>query len=64
VSDIFQVSGSISAGDFKQSDLRKARELLPMQNLFYIRTLFDKVEAATGDALGLPDKTSSAGGAR
>ncbi len=64
VSDIFQVSGSISAGDFKQSDLRKARELLPMQNLFYIRTLFDKVEAATGDALGLPDKTSSSGGAR
>lgn len=56
--DMFQVSGAIAAGDFKQSDLHTARQLLPIQNLFYARTLFDKVEAATGDALGLPDTTN------
>jgi len=55
VSDIFQVSGSIFAGDTTKSDLRKARQLLPYQNLFYIRSLLNKVEEATGDTLGLPD---------
>jgi hypothetical protein len=55
VSDIFQVSGSIFAGDTTKSDLRKARQLLPMQNLFYVRGLLNQVEEATGDALGLPD---------
>jgi len=55
VSDIFQVSGSIFAGDTTKSDMRKARQLIPGQNLFYIRSLFDKVEEATGDTLGLPD---------
>lgn len=57
VSDIFQVSGSIFAGDTTQSDLHRAGKLIPARNLFYVRWLFDKVEAAAGDALGLPDTT-------
>lgn len=57
VADIFQVSGSIFAGDTTKSDLRKARQLVPMQNLFYIRRLLNQVEEATGDALGLPDRS-------
>lgn len=56
VADIFQVSGSIFAGDTTKSDLRKARQLLPLQNLYYIRSLLDQVEAATGDAMGLESK--------
>jgi hypothetical protein len=55
VADIFQVSGSIFAGDTSKSDLRRARQLLPTQNLFYIRSLLDQVEEATGEGLGLPD---------
>lgn len=55
VADIFQVSGSIFAGDTTKSDLRRARQLIPAQNLFYVRSLFDKVEEATGNALNLPD---------
>lgn len=54
-SDLFQISGAISAGDFKRSDLHTARKLLPIRNLFYIRALLDRVGAAAGDALGLPD---------
>lgn len=57
VSDIFQVSGSIFAGDTTKADLHKARQLLPAQNLFYIRSLLNSVEEATGDTLGLPDKS-------
>lgn len=55
VSDIFQVSGSIFAGDTTQADLHKVRQLLPMQNLFYIRGILNQVEQATGEAIGLPD---------
>ncbi|MER8397464.1 hypothetical protein [Mesorhizobium sp. M1348] len=58
-SDLFQISGAISAGDFKQSDLHTVRKLLPIQNLFFVRTLFDRIEAATGDALGLPDAAAA-----
>lgn len=55
LADIFQVSGSVFAGDTTQADLRKVRQLLPFQNLFYIRQLFNQVEGATGEALGLPE---------
>ena len=56
VSDIFQVSGSIFAGDTSKADLHKVRGLMPFQNLFYIRGLLNQVEDATGDAIGLPDR--------
>jgi len=55
VSDIFQISGSVFAGDTTQSDLHKLRQLLPLQNLFYIRGLLNQVERSTGQALGLPE---------
>ncbi|KFB11026.1 hypothetical protein [Nitratireductor basaltis] len=55
VADIFQVSGSIFAGDTTKSDLRKARQLLPAQNLFYIREMLNAVEEGAGEALNLPD---------
>lgn len=56
IADIFQVSGSIFAGDTTKGDLRKARQLIPAQNLFYIRQLLNQVEEATGDTLALPEK--------
>lgn len=55
VADIFQVSGSVFARDMTQSDLRKARQLVPFQNLFFLRGLFNQVEQATGAALDLPE---------
>jgi len=55
IADIFQVSGSIFAGDTTKSDLRKARQLLPMQNIFYVRSLLNQVEEATGEAIGPSD---------
>ncbi len=55
VADIFQVTGSMFAGDTTKSDLHKMRQLLPFQNLFYVRGLINKVEDATGDAMNLPE---------
>lgn len=46
--DVFQVSGSIFAGDTSKADLHKARMLIPYQNLFFLRRLFDRVEEAVG----------------
>lgn len=55
VQDIFQVSGSVFAGDMTKADLRRLRQLVPLSNLFYVRTLFNQVEEAAGDALGLEE---------
>jgi hypothetical protein len=55
IADIFQISGSIFAGDTSKADIRRMRQLVPAQNLFYVRWLFNQVEEATGTALDLPD---------
>ena len=39
-----------------RADLHALRQVLPYQNLFYFRGLFDKAEEAIGDRLGLPAK--------
>ena len=46
VQDILDVTGSTVSGDFQKSDARKLRQLIPGQNLFYLRDLFNQVEAA------------------
>lgn len=50
--DIFR--GAYLAGnpsEIKESDLRAIRRLVPYQNLFYVRPVFDKVMDETADAL-------------
>jgi hypothetical protein len=37
--------------------LRAARNLIPMQNTFYAKWLFDEAERATAQALDLPEGT-------
>lgn len=54
VQDILDVTGSAVSGDFQKSDVRKLRQLIPAQNLFYLRDLFNTVEAAASE--GLPGK--------
>ncbi|WP_271896332.1 hypothetical protein [Candidatus Phyllobacterium onerii] len=55
LADIFQVSGSVFAGDTSKSDLHKVRQLIPLQNLFYLRSILNQVEESAGNSLGLPD---------
>lgn len=47
------------ADDPTVSTLHTARTLLPFQNVFYARQLFDAVEAANADFLGLPERRQS-----
>ena len=51
VQDILDVTGSAVSGDFQKADARKLRQLIPAQNLFYLRGLFNTVEAAATEDL-------------
>ena len=51
VQDILDVTGSTVSGDFQKSDARKLRQLIPGQNLFYLRGLFNTVESAATEDL-------------
>lgn len=44
IDDIARVIGSAAKGEFSESDTRALRRLIPYQNVFYIRSLFDKME--------------------
>lgn len=44
----------VGAGDFNQKDLHNARQLVPLQNTFYLAWLFDQLEESTAEELGLP----------
>lgn len=54
--DIFTVSGSIASGEpLTDGDIAALRRLLPYQNLFYIKSLFDAVERGLGsESAGAP----------
>lgn len=58
-SDAAQVTLSpFKQGEFTKSDLHKVRQMLPLQNLFYIRKLVDAAEEGLAESLDLPDRTT------
>lgn len=44
VSDLFSISSSGFRGEFSEADLRRMKRLLPFQNLFQLRILFNQFE--------------------
>ena len=51
-----KVSAALGKGEFRRSDLRQLRRLLPYQNLFYLRWLLTQVQDATAEQLDLPGR--------
>jgi hypothetical protein len=54
----------VAGAPFKESgwsgtDTHAVRQLIPLQNLFYIRWLFDQAETGTNRALGIPERRRS-----
>jgi hypothetical protein len=45
-------ASAATGNDMYSSDVRAIRKLIPFQNVFYLRRLFDKVEGAATDAIG------------
>ena len=56
VTDVGDAMIGLSRGEFTQSDLHKFRRMVPLQNLFYLRYLFNLSEQAVGEGLNLPEK--------
>jgi hypothetical protein len=48
VQDMLTVLGAGMAGEYGPSEAKKLRQLIPAQNVFYLRSLFDKIERALG----------------
>lgn len=55
-SDAIELTGSLASGEWTSADTRKMRQLLPYQNLFYLRQLFNAGEEGVNSALGIPEK--------
>jgi len=52
--DAVQVTGDAARGQWTGSDTHTMRRLMPLQNLFYLRRLFDSAEEGVNGALGVP----------
>jgi len=48
-----KVAGDVAQGKVDQGTLHSVRKVIPLQNLFYLRWLFDKVESGLGEMAGL-----------
>lgn len=43
----------VSSGEMKAKDIHKIRQMMPYQNIFYIRKILDQLEEGTSSGLGL-----------
>jgi len=48
-----KVAGDVAQGKVDQGTLHSVRKMIPLQNLFYLRWLFDKMESGLGEMTGL-----------
>lgn len=54
VEDALRTVGAAASGEWNQSNSRTLRRLIPYNNLFYARKLFDEAEAGINGWLGVP----------
>ncbi|WP_341913700.1 hypothetical protein [Ferrovibrio terrae] len=54
LADMGQIIGSAASFDWQESDSRALRRMVPTQNLFYLRRLYDQAEAGINASLGVP----------
>jgi len=54
--DAATIIGSVTSGDIKESDMRAARRMFPLQNAIGFRRGFDALEEGANNALGVPMK--------
>jgi hypothetical protein len=53
IEDFGHVTGSLAAGDWRQSDTHRMRQLLPYQNLLYFRNTLNAIEHSMNDLIGV-----------
>lgn len=57
--DMTMLFDAATGGGITASDVHKARKMLPLQNLFYLRWLFDAAERKTTEAMGIPARRTN-----
>jgi hypothetical protein len=50
---IAKSTSAAAARDWSESDTKALRRIIPTQNLFYLRRLFDEVEQGANNAFGI-----------
>lgn len=53
VGEVF--NSALGSGEWTESDTRRVRQLLPYQNVFYLRWLFDEMESGVNNATGIEE---------
>lgn len=53
IDNLSKVTGAAATGEWAEGDVRAMRKLVPLQNLFYTRWLFDQAERAVADKVVL-----------
>jgi hypothetical protein len=56
IEDTAKITGAIATGDITESDVRAFRRMTPYQNVFYIRGLFDNLEAEINKNIGTNER--------
>lgn len=54
--NLVQVGGNALAGDWQAADTHTVRRMMPYNNLFYVRSIFDDAENGINEALGVKRK--------
>lgn len=54
IQEFARVGGAAASGEWNQSDSRAMRRLVPYNNIFYLRQMFDQAEGGINDFLGVP----------
>lgn len=54
IQEFARVGGAAASGEWNQSDSRAMRRLIPYNNIFYLRQMFDQAEGGINDFLGVP----------
>jgi hypothetical protein len=51
-----QLTGNAFAGDWQAADTHTVRRMMPYNNLFYLRSIFDDAESGVNEVLGVKGK--------
>jgi len=54
--NLVQVGGNALAGDWQAADTHTVRRMMPYNNLFYVRSIFDEAETGINSAFGVKGK--------
>lgn len=53
--DLFNITGSAFSDEWDEKDTHAARKVLPLQNIPYLRGIFDQMEHSFNEQVGVPD---------